>query len=262
MKLTKPLVVFDIETTGLDFKDDRIIQITLKRIEPDGTSKIFTSNVNPDGIPMSEGAAKITGISNDILSSYKDKFADIADKVMEFLEGADVAGYNILKFDVPFLNGELARNGRKWNLKASRFFDLMQIWSAFEPRSLEGAGTYYGVDMDKDAKLHDSEVDVLLTEKVLMKQIEKYGGSIEDLYEEQCLKYGKIVDAAGKLIVKIEDGVRKVFINFGNKHKNRDCYDVYRTDLSYLTWMRDHESFPLDTRERVKELIEYYDRKK
>lgn len=261
MNLKKPIVIFDIETTGLDIENDRIIQITLKRIEPDGSSEIFTTNINPDGVLISKEAEAVTGISNEIASNYKLKFRDVADKVLSILEGADVSGYNIVKFDVPFLYNELSRNNRNWNFNKIRIIDQLQIWSSFEPRNLEGAGVFYGVPKEDNENLHDSEFDVLLTEKVLKKQYEKYG-SIDEMYETQCKKFGRIVDSAGKLVIKIDENNKsKVYINFGNKHKGKEFLDVFKNDFSYLTWIRDDNTFPLDTREKVNELIEFYKKK-
>ena len=257
----KPVVIFDIETTGLDTENDRIIQITLKRINGDGTSEIFTSNVNPGNILISKEAEEKTGITNEMVSKYEHTFSDIKDKLFSLINGADIAGYNIIKFDVPFLYNEFMRNGINWHFHKVKIFDLFQIWSAFEPRTLGGAGIFYNVEIDGNEKFHDSEFDVLLTEKIFNKQIEKYG-DLNEIYGVQYEKFGRMVDSAGKLIIKIgDDKKEKVFINFGNKHKGKEFLDVFKNDFSYLTWISEDMSFPFDTRKKVKELISFFKKK-
>jgi DNA polymerase-3 subunit epsilon len=242
MKLKRPIVFFDLETTGLDVEKDRIVQFAAVRVHPDGDKSVMTFTVNP-GIPIPKDASDVHGFTDDDVKSSP-RFSELADEFYDFLQDADLAGYNIRAFDIQLLVNEFARYGKKLDLAGVIVLDVCEIFHKKEPRDLEGAVRFY---LGQDAifeKAHDALADTEATMAVLEAQIHLYG-----LPEEPKLIVGEVrdpnaVDLAGKLI-KLEDG--SVAVNFG-KHKGTRLRDVPR---DYLWWMLDKNVIGSDAKKIV-----------
>src|SRR5688572_19723543 len=137
LHLTRPIAFFDLDTTGLTIGSDRIIEISVLRLQPDGSREYFTRRVNPE-IPISAKASELTGISDEDVKNEK-TFAQIAVDLNRFLENCDLAGYNSNKFDVPFLVDEFLRVGIDFNFFDRKLVDVQNIFHKMEPRNLEAA---------------------------------------------------------------------------------------------------------------------------
>lgn len=226
MKIDKPVLFFDLETTGLDTSKDRIVQVAAVKYTKGDKLYHFSENVNP-GIPIPKEASDVHGLTNDDVKDCP-KFREIAGHLYEYFEDAGtIAGYNIKNFDIPLLVEEFARCGIKLDLSKYNVLDVCEVFHAKEPRDLEGAVKFYLGEEIKDA--HRAMADTIYTVRVLDAQIAKYGlpNTPADIVAE--VRDPDAVDLAGKLVMK--DG--KVVINFG-KHKGCALDDA---PMSYKIWM-------------------------
>jgi DNA polymerase-3 subunit epsilon len=246
--LKRPIVFFDLETTGLNIGTDRIVEISMLKVGPNGNEDIRTCLLNPE-MPISEEAQAIHGISNENVRdkpTFKQKAADIA----KFLEGADLAGFNLLKFDVPVLVEEFMRVGQDFDLKNRKIVDVQRIFHQMEKRTLEAAYAFYCNQALEGA--HSAEADTKATFEVYKAQIERYDELQNDtafIHEFTGAPADKMVDIAGRL-VKNEHGV--AIINFG-KYKGQPVEDVLRNDPGYYGWMM-RGDFPLYTKKKLTEI--------
>lgn len=259
LKLNRPLVVFDLETTGVNVGHDRIVEISMVKTFPDQHSETHTYRINP-GIPIPPETTKIHGITNaDIENSPS--FAEKANDILHFLNDCDLAGFNVLKFDFPLLVEEFLRAGFDFDLKKRRIIDVQNIFHKMEQRTLSAAYKFYcGKDL---INAHSAEADTMATLEVLQAQIERYenteytdkGGnkSTPIVNDVQALHNFSIVhpfaDLVGHLIFN-ENG-DEVF-NFG-KHKGKLVADVFRDEASYYGWMMNAE-FPESTKRIIKSI--------
>lgn len=236
----RKLVVFDLETTGTDVSKDRIVELTAMEIEyalkggGDAWKVINTlSGVYNPGIRIDPGAAKVHGYTDEAVAD-KPYFTEDAAKVQEFIEGAVLVGYNIVKFDTIILNYELRRCGQPGiDMETVEEIDLFQIWCDWEPRTLAGAlDRFAGKELEG---AHEATADVLATIDVLSGQQRDIGWTFEKMIEVSR----PILDRERKLILD-EDG--DIAFNFG-KHRNEKAKNV---PLDYLQWMR-KKDFPADT---------------
>lgn len=229
IKLKKPLVVFDIETTGLSIIHDRIISISILRVEPNQKEQMKTYVVNP-GIPIPSATTQIHGFTDD---DVKDKpaFKEVAAAVAKLFEGADIAGFNSTRFDLPFLAEELVRAGLDVDFKKHNLIDVQVIYHKKEPRDLSAALRFYcGREMTDH---HRSEADTQATWDVLQAQMEHYEDlrSIEDVC--RFASHNRNADLAGHIIYN-EANV-EVF-NFG-KYKGQPVTEVFQKDSGYYGWV-------------------------
>jgi len=230
INLKRPLVVFDLETTGIDINSDKIVSITLLRIEPNNSRTLKTYIVNP-GVLIPPHATAIHGITNE---DVKDKplFKDIASSVVDLMEGADLAGFNSNRFDLPLLAEELLRAEIDFNFKNRKFIDVQVIFHKKEPRDLCSAYRFY---CNKDlVNAHSSEADTLATFEILEAQIEKYpdlSSNIDEL--SKFSTHHKFADLAGHIIFNEND--EEVF-NFG-KYKGQTVESVFEKDAGYFGWI-------------------------
>lgn len=255
LQLSKPLVFLDLETTGTNVREDRIIEISmLKELPPFIGSKkavLYESLVNPV-VPIPEAAAKVHGYTNEQL---KDEltFVLIAKEVHDFINGCDIAGFNSNSFDVPLLYNELKRAGITWNWKLSNFVDVGNIFKIKESRTLSAAYLFYCEE--KLEKAHSAGADVLATEKVLIKQLQKYEAD-EDLKNVKTVAELALLSNYGKEIVDITGCFTKnekgdLIFNFG-KNKGQIAKDNH----SYLYWMlKDTSGFDEEVKEICKRLL-------
>lgn len=258
LNLTKPLVIFDLETTGLDLVKDRIIQISYIKVWPDGKEERGNELVNP-GKFIDPMVTKLTGISNE---DVKDKptFKQLAQQLADTFTGCDFVGFNSNHFDIPLLAEEFLRAGVDFDFSKCRMIDAMNIFRKMEQRNLAAAYKFYcGRKMEEDFEAHRADQDTEATYRVLMGELDKYAPGANEEPEKvlqndmQFLhdfsKMNNNVDFAGRIVwgeVKGRDGqplldeqgnpkLIEVF-NFG-KHKGIPVADVLRIDPGYYNWI-------------------------
>ena len=245
LNLNKPLVVFDLETTGLDLVKDRIIQISYIKVYPDGKEERGDYLVNPECyiLPI---ITQLTGISNE---DVKDKptFKQLAKTLEEKFTGCDFAGFNSNHFDIPLLAEEFLRAGIDFDFSKCRLIDACSIFKKMERRNLASAYKFYcGRKMEDDFEAHRADQDTEATYRVLMGELDMYApGANED--EEKVLendmdklaefsKQNDNVDFAGRIVWADVNGVRTEVFNFG-KHKGLPVAQVLRMDPGYYSWI-------------------------
>lgn len=251
--MKRPICFIDIEATGKDRETDRIIEISVLKLMPDGTKTIATTRVKPE-IPVSPGAFEVHGISDDALKDCK-PFKDIAVRFHNFIVDCDIAGFNSNNYDVPMLYHEFRRVGIELDYKTINLIDVGNIMKIHEPRTLVAAAMFYCNKNLEDA--HSAEADIMATYEVFLAQIERYG---EDLPAEidELAKHSNydrdILDLSGKF-VKNDAGV--ICYNFG---KHKDC--PVTDHLDFLDWMLNKASFNADTCKIGWQILEEYNKPK
>jgi DNA polymerase-3 subunit epsilon len=230
IELHRPLVFFDLETTGISVSKDRIIEIYLIKIMPDESEVHLHELYNP-GIPIPAEATAIHGISDEEVKD-KPSFAERAHELRTFLEHCDFAGFNSNKFDVPLLVEEFFRAGVEFDIDKRRYIDAMRIFHTMEPRNLAAAYKFY---CDKNLEnAHSAKYDTLATLDILRAQLNRYpemDRSIEGLHKLSA--QNNQADLAGRII--FNDQKQEIF-NFG-KHKGRIVKEVLKKEPSYYEWM-------------------------
>lgn len=230
LRLTRPLIFFDLETTGLSVSNDRIVELSYLKVFPDGEEESRTMRFNP-GIPISRQASEVTGITDDDVKD-KPRFADRARELAEVFSDCDIAGYNSDKFDVPLLVEEFLRAGVAFDIDKARRIDVQTIYHKKERRTLAAAYRFY---CDKELEnAHSAQADTRATYEVLEAQLERYA----DLQPEVAMlaefsKQTRNVDLAGRMV--LDESGNAVF-NFG-KYRGRRVLDVLRTDPGYYSWI-------------------------
>ncbi len=258
LNLVKPLVIFDLETTGLDLVKDRIIQISYIKVNPDGSEERGNELVNPEK-PIEPIITQLTGISNEDVKdkpTFKQLGATLADK----FTGCDFAGFNSNHFDIPLLAEEFLRAGIDFDFSKSKMIDAQTIFHKMERRNLAAAYKFYcGRKMEDDFEAHRADQDTEATYRVLMGELDKYApGANEDpdkVLENDMQKLAEFsrtnnnVDFAGRIVwgevkdrngntVLDEEGNPKLteVFNFG-KHKGIPVADVLHIDPGYYSWI-------------------------
>ena len=258
LKLKNPLAFFDLETTGVNICHDRIVEICIVKVMPNGERIIKTKRVNPT-IPIPIESSLIHGIYDEDIKDAP-VFKSIAKSMAQFIEGCDLAGFNIIKFDVPMLVEEFLRAGVDFDVSNRKLIDAQRIFHMMEPRSLTAAYKFYcGKDLQG---AHSAEVDTLATLEVLEAQIDYYDNkSIKDSSGKEItpikndmqalhdLTASKMVDLAGRMVYN-DKGV-EVF-NFG-KHKDKPVEEVLRQEPTYYDWVMNGD-FPLNTKKKLTEI--------
>ena len=241
LNLTKPLVVFDLETTGLDIVKDRIIQISYIKVMPDGSEERKNQFVNPERV-IPEEVVKITGITNEQVKDAP-TFKQLAERLSNDFEGCDFAGFNSNHFDIPMLAEEFLRAGIDFDFNKSRLIDAQTIFHKMERRNLAAAYKFYtGRKMEDDFQAHLADQDTEATYLVLKGQLDKYAPGMQE-EEDRVLhndmdelaafsKTNDNVDFAGRIVMK--DNAE--YFNFG-KYKGRKVADVLRMDPGYYSWV-------------------------
>jgi DNA polymerase III subunit epsilon len=170
LKLTRPLAILDLETTGITPSLDRIVEIAILKIHPDGKKAAFLRRVNPE-IPIPPEATRVHGIGGEHVKECL-RFKELAVKIDQFLEGCDLAGYNLIKFDLPMLQGEFARAGVEFSSEERRIIDACQIFHRKEPRDLAAALKFFCDEEHSQA--HSAMIDVRACWRVLEAQVSRY----------------------------------------------------------------------------------------
>ena len=244
--LQKPLLFLDLETTGLSFTQDRIVEIAMLKISVDGTRLMKRKLINPE-MPIPKEVSEIHGITDEMVKDAP-TFKQAANEIRQFMEGADLGGYNSNKFDWPLLVEEFLRSGLTFETEGRKLVDVQKIYHMMEPRNLSAAYKFY---CDKDLEnAHSAESDVNATWEVFLAQIDKYnnlGNSIESVLK--VIGEEQIVDFARRMVM--ENG-REVF-NFG-KHKGKLVEDVLKNEPSYYDWMMKND-FALHTKQKLTEIF-------
>lgn len=259
LKLKKPLAFFDIESTGINVASDRIVEISVLKINVDGTEETKTKRIHP-GIPIPIESSLIHGIYDEDVKDAP-SFKQIAKGLAQFLENCDLAGYNSNKFDIPILMEEFLRAEVDFDISKRKFVDVQNIFHQMEQRTLKAAYKFY---CNKDLEnAHSAEADIRATYEVLLSQIERYENT--EYTDKKGNKYipvqndvealhtftqvQKNVDFAGTMVYN--DKGDEVF-NFG-KHKGKKVSDVFQQEPSYYDWMM-NGVFPLYTKKKLTEL--------
>lgn len=255
LKLKKPLVFFDLETTGTNIAHDRIIEYSFIKMMPSGELVKKTERINPER-PIPAESSMVHGIYDDDVKDAR-TYRQVARELLQFLEGCDLAGYNILKFDVPVLVEEFLRVDIDFDISKKKMIDAQKIFFLMEKRTLAAAYRFYcNKDLDN---AHSAEADTMATLEVLQAQIAKYEGQdvvdmrgnvlgkiendIEHIHE---ITTDKMVDLAGRFVLN-HDNV-EVF-NFG-KFKGQSVEEVLQKEAGYYDWMMKGD-FPLDTKRQL-----------
>lgn len=230
LQLKRPIVFFDVETTGLSIGSDRIVEMAMLRISPDGNQESLVYRLNPT-IPIPPEATAIHGIGDADVAD-KPTFREVAANIAGFLKGCDLGGYNSDKFDIPMLAEEFARTEVDVDLKKMHFVDVQTIFFKKEPRNLGAAYQFYCGKELVDA--HAALADVSATWEVLQAQLGKYSDlerTVEGL--SAMGDSNRFADFAGRIV--FNDKGDEVF-NFG-KHKGRKVLEVFRREPQYYNWM-------------------------
>lgn len=252
IKLTRPVIIFDLETTGLDPAEDRIVQMAIIKEFP-GTDKKpirVMRYVNP-GRPIPPEVTKIHGINDEMVKDAK-PFKEMAEGVANFIKGCDVIGYNSNRFDVPFLQYEFERAGINDALDGVEFIDVFNLYCKFNPRTLEMAyASYCGKTLDA----HKADADALATWEVLKALIKEHKEEIEEENPDgptvdvlaQLSRKTKKIDILG-VIIENEEGTPVFSLG---KHKGKPVV----SQRAYCKWMLEKGSFSENTKQVVKQIL-------
>lgn len=230
LNLKKPIVFFDLETTGVDVTHDRIVEISMIKVLPSGEEIEKTRRVNP-GIPIPAEATAVHHITDEDVAN-EPSFRQIAKSLANEMVGCDIAGFNSNRFDIPMLDQEFQRAGVKFDFSKARFVDVQTIFHKKEQRTLVAAYKFYcGKDLDG---AHSANADTRATLEVLKSQLDRYDDLPNDI--EELSKFSQInrnVDFMGRLVYNDDN---KEVINFG-KYKGKIAEDIIRKEPSYYDWI-------------------------
>ena len=246
LKLKRPIIFFDLETTGVDTSKDRIVEISLVKVMPDGEEIIKTRRLNPQMHIPAEATAMhgLTGEDGRDCPT----FAQVAKSPEQFIHGCDFGGFNSNRFDLPMLVEEFLRVGINVDFKKRKFIDVQNIFHKMEQRTLVAAYKFY---CNKDlTEAHSAEADTLATYEVLKAQLDRYPTLENDVNAlAEFSARGETVDYAGRIVY---DSKGNEVFGFG-KYKGRLVSEVFATDPSYYTWMMNGD-FPLYTKKVITEI--------
>ena len=269
LNLERPLLFFDIESTGLNIATDCIAELSFVKIFPDGEQRIKTWKLCPWNYvarcqqPMNPSASEVNGLKDEDLAGCP-KFHEVVDEVVEWLTDSDLAGFNSAKFDLPMLAEEIERvrlfmnRNIELNLHEKKMVDVQTIYHAMEPRNLRAAYRFYCGGRDFE-NAHTAEADTIATYEVLKGQLDRYPDQLKNNVDFLANFAGrpKTVDYAGRLLFG-KDG--EAIISFG-KHKGKTAREVYRTEPSCFAWIQNGE-FTLDTKRQFEILRQQFEAEK
>jgi len=236
----------DLETTGINVSSDRIVEISVLKINPNGKEEWMTSRVNPE-MPIPPKSTAIHGITDKDVADAP-TFKEIAKNLAVFLEGSDLAGFNAIKFDIPVLAEEFLRVNIDFNFRKRKYVDPQVIFHKKEQRTLSAAYLFYCKRELENA--HSSKADTEATFEVLKAQLDRYNDLENDVEKlADYSSFNNIADFAGRIIFD-ENGIE--IFNFG-KHKGKPVEIVFRDEPSYYSWMMNGD-FPLYTKKILTEI--------
>lgn len=231
LTLQRPLVVFDLETTGLDISSDRIVEISCVKIAVDGRRDVRTRRINPT-VPISPAATEVHGITDEDVADQP-TFAQLARGLFEFLDGCDLSGFNVEQFDLPILTREFNRVGMTFPRHQVFVVDTWKIFLLKEPRDLAAAYRFYcGKEL---INAHSAEADTIAAADVLLAQVAKYDDAptdAEGLYAFAHPVHPNWLDPDGKIVWQGDEAV----LGFG-KHRGRPLRRMATEEPDYLRWM-------------------------
>lgn len=245
LKLTKPLAFIDLETTGTNPGTDRIIEIAIIKILPDGGKSVKRKLINPE-MPIPKLSSDVHGITDEMIKDAP-TFRQAANEFRQMLDGCDIAGYNSNRFDIPLLVEEFLRAGVEFDMKGRKLIDVQKIFHLMEQRTLSAAYKFY-CDKILDAA-HSAEADAQATYEILVAQVQRYPAlgfttdSILKVIGEEV-----IVDFARRFVM--DNGVET--FNFG-KFKGRPVAEVLKAEPQYYDWMMKGD-FPQHTKQKLTEI--------
>lgn len=246
IQLKKPLAFIDIEATGTNVAVDRIVEIAIVKVMPDGTRHVKRKLLNPE-MPIPQVCVDIHGITDEMVKDAP-VFKAVAHEIRQTLDGCDLACYNAYRLDIPMLVEEFLRAGVDFDMKNRKMVDVQKIFHQMEQRTLSAAYKFY---CNKQLeKAHGAEVDAVATAEILNAQLERYpqlGNTVDSILK--VVNEDQIVDFARRFILD-EKGV-EVF-NFG-KHKGKAVKDVLKAEPQYYDWMMKGE-FPQNTKQKLTEM--------
>lgn len=256
LSLERPIIFFDLETTGLDLVRDKIIEIFMLKVKPDGTTETYEQLFNPQ-IAIPEEVINITGITNEMVKD-KPTFREKAQEIANFIDNSDFAGFNSNKFDIPLLAEELLNAGIDIDFSSRNSVDVMVLFHRLEPRNLAAAYRFYCNREMENA--HTAKADAIATYEILLAMIDKYleNENHADNHENDIIfdknikslseisKYHKTADLAGHILIN-EDG--KEIFNFG-KYKGKAVEEIFTIEPQYYDWIMKSQ-FPQYTKKIV-----------
>ncbi len=245
LELSRPLAIIDLETTGINRQEDRIVEICIIKVSPNGKEEILESLVNPEvSIPII--ATQFHGIK-DVDVKEKPTFKELALEILNFIDNCDLCGFNIVGFDLYFLESEFKRAGVNYSAEGRKVIDVMKIYHKLEPRDLNSAHLKYcGKPLENTHRAHS---DAKATINVLEAQLEKNNhlpSNVSELHEYCNPKDISWIDNEGKIIWDNSEST----IGFG-KHKGKTLNYMQKNELSYLQWMMDSD-FSIEVKTIVK----------
>jgi DNA polymerase III subunit epsilon len=246
LNLKKPIAFIDLETTGINVTTDRIVELSVLKISPNGKEEWMTTRVNPE-IPIPPKTTAIHGITDEDVQ-HSPTFREVAKNLAAFLEGCDLAGYNAIKFDIPVLAEEFLRANIDFNFRKRRYVDPQVIFHKKEQRTLGAAYQFYCKKELEGA--HGSKADTAATYEVLKSQLDRYKDLENDIEKlADFSSFNNNVDFAGRIVLD-ENGIE--IFNFG-KHKGKAVEAVFAEEPAYYSWMMNGE-FPLYTKKVLTEI--------
>lgn len=247
LQLNRPIAFIDLETTGVSLSNDRIVEIAIIKVLPDGTRQVKRKLINPE-MPIPKESSDIHGITDDMVKDAP-TFKQSANEIKMFIENCDLGGYNSNRFDIPILMEEFLRSDLDVDLSTRKMIDVQHIFYTMEPRTLTAAYKFF---CQKElVEAHSAEADVEATIDVFVAQLDRYknlGNTVESVLKE--IGEDKIVDYARRF--SYNDKGIEVF-NFG-KHKGRAVKDVLKNEPQYYDWMM-RGDFPLHTKQKLTEIL-------
>jgi DNA polymerase III subunit epsilon len=247
LQLTRPIAFFDLETTGVSISVDRIVELAIVKIMPDGTRIAKRKLINPL-MPIPIGSSDIHGITDEMVKDAP-TFKQVANEVKQFIENCDLGGYNSNRFDIPLLMEEFLRADIDIDLSIRKMVDVQHIFYTMQPRTLAAAYEFFCSKQLENA--HSAEVDINATIEVFEAQLAKYeklGNTVESVLE--CVGEEKIVDYARRFSFNAND--EEIF-NFG-KYKDKTATEVFKKDPGYYDWMMKGD-FAMHTKKKVTEMF-------
>ncbi|WP_336513783.1 3'-5' exonuclease [Pollutibacter soli] len=246
LNLSRPIAFLDLETTGINLTTDRIVEMAIVKILPDGAQQVKRRLINPQ-IPIPASSSEIHGITDEMVKDAP-TFRQVANETRQFLENCDLGGYNSNRFDWPMLMEEFLRSGLDFDVSGRKLLDVQKVFHQMEPRTLSAAYKFYCNKTLEGA--HGAEADALATWHVFEAQLERYnqlGNTLDSVIK--AIGDEQIVDFARRIIM--EKGVET--FNFG-KHKGKPVAEVLKAEPQYYDWMMKGD-FAMHTKQKLTEIL-------
>lgn len=247
LTLTRPIIFFDLETTGVNHAKDRIVEMALVKLLPGGARDSYVKRINPE-MPIPAETSAIHGIFDEDVK-HAPTFKQVAHTLYEWMKGCDLGGYNSARFDLPVLAEEFLRAGIQVDFEKRKMVDAQQIFFKMEQRTLTAAYKFYCNKAIENA--HSAEADILATIEVLEAQIDKYPELTDRVDQLHDLSSGgeECVDFARSMVMK--NG--RIVFNFG-KYKDKSVEEIFTKEPGYYDWMMKSD-FTLHTKQKISEIL-------